>query len=640
MADAAAPAAVRARAAMPDLGAVGVGVGAAAGMGALAAADGGYFAPAWGWTALIAFWIAAAWFLLGRAELRPRVLGAAFLGGFAGLAGWTWLSLAWSDNTVQTAVEGFRVLAYLGAAAALLLVVRRETAPALIRGVFGAITLVSLYGLATRLFPDRLGTFDFIGGTRLSEPLGYWNGLGIFAAMGALLALGLLARDSSLLMRCLAAAAFPMLLCTLFFTFSRGGWIALGLGFLTAFILDPRRLQLVVATVTVGIPTAFVLWAAFSSEALTKIESPLSSAVDQGRAVALILAICATLAAGGIAALAVAERRIRPGRSVRLAFATVLALLALGASGAVLVNFGGPVGFVEDAYDAFKAPPEPDPEQLEQRLFVFSGNYRLEFWKEAWNQYRADPVVGSGAGTYEQYWNRNRPVSHIVTDAHSLYLETLAELGVVGLFLLLVAFAAPVIAAVGARREPLAIGAIGAYAAYLIHAAVDWDWELMGLTLPGLACGVALLVLRPARSTPRVPGAAVRIGGAALAIALAGVAFVGLVGSSASSASQEALESSPPDYAEAKDQARKAKRWAPWSSEPWQRLGEAQLASGELALARASFRKAIAKEPRDWKLWFRLAEASSGPEQRRALAEALRLNPRSPELAAFREELG
>ena len=58
-ADAAAPA-VRARTAVPDLGAIAVGVVAAAGMGALAAADGGYFPPAWGWTALVGLWIAAA----------------------------------------------------------------------------------------------------------------------------------------------------------------------------------------------------------------------------------------------------------------------------------------------------------------------------------------------------------------------------------------------------------------------------------------------------------------------------------------------------------------------------------------------------------------------------------------------------
>ena len=636
MAEAAAPAA-RARTALPDLGSVTIGVAAAAGMGALAAADGGYFPPSWGWTALVALWVVAAWLLLGRVELAAGWLGLAFLGAFAGLAGWTWLSLLWTENTVQTALEGFRLIAYLGAAAAFVFVTRRETAPALLRGVLAAITLVSAYGLATRLFPDRLGTYDPIATYRLSEPIGYWNGLGIFAAIGALLALGVLARDRSLLARCLAGAAFPVLLCTLFFTFSRGAWVALGVGFVAAFALDPRRLHLVVAAIVVGVPAALALLAGASSQALTERDSPLFAAVDQGRVVALIVVVCSIVAAAAVAALAAAERRVHPARSVRLAFATLLALAVVGASGAVLVKFGGPAELVRDAYDSFRVPAT-EPEELEERLFSFSGSYRPELWEAAWDQYRDHPILGAGPGTYEEYWNRHRPISHIVRDAHNVYLETLGELGVVGFLFLLIVLGVPLIAAFGARREPLAVGAFGAYVAYLVHAGVDWDWELTGLTLPALACGVALIALRPTDAAPIAPGTGVRFAGAATAIVLAGIALVGLVGSSAISASQEAAQASPPDYAEAEDQARKARRWARWSSEPWQRLGEAQLGRGEVAAARESFRKAVAKEPSDWQLWFDLAQASTGSERQRALAQASRLNPLSSELEAFRQE--
>ena len=636
-ADAAAPA-VRARTAVPDLGAIAVGVAAALGFGALAAADGGYFPPAWGWTALVGLWIAAAWLVLGRVELQVGTLGLVFLGALAGLAAWTWLALLWTDNTVQTALEGFRVLAFLGAAAALLLVVRRATAPALLRGLFAAIALVSTYGLLTRLFPDRIGTYDPVALYRLSEPLGYWNGLGAFAAMGALLGLGIVARDGSLLARCLAGGAVPLLVSTMFFTFSRGAWAAFGIGLLVAFILDPRRLQLAVAALLLAVPAGLGLLAALGSDALTEQESTLEAAVDQGRLVALILLGCAALGATAAAALALGEGRVRPSKSLRLAFAGALAVLALGAVGAALVEFGGPVGLVEEAYDSFRAPPPANPEALERRLFTFSGSYRTLLWEEAWDDFSANPVLGSGPGTYEQYWNLHRPNDHIVRDAHSVYFETLAELGLIGFLLLVLALGAPVVAAFGARRAPLAVGAIGAYVAYLVHAGVDWDWELTGLTVPALACGVALLALRPTSSAPAVPGAPLRIGGAALAVALAVIALVGLVGSSASRLSEEALSASPPDYARAEDEARKAEDWAPWSSEPWQRLGEAQLAQDDLGAARASFRKAIAKEPTDWQLWFLLAEASTGAEQRRALGEARRLNPRSRELRAFGEE--
>jgi cytochrome c-type biogenesis protein CcmH/NrfG len=151
---------------------------------------------------------------------------------------------------------------------------------------------------------------------------------------------------------------------------------------------------------------------------------------------------------------------------------------------------------------------------------------------------------------------------------------------------------------------------------------------------------VALITLRLTDTAPVVPGDAARYAGAAAAVALAAAALIGLVSSSAASASEEALAASPPDYAEAREQARKAERWAPWSSEPWQRLGEAQLAANDVVGARESFRRAIDKEPTDWELWFRLAEASTGPARLRALAEAERLNPRSPELEALRQEGG
>jgi len=637
MADAAAPA-VRSRALAPDLGQIGIGVGAAAGIGALGAADGGYFPPAWGWTALIALWLVVTWLFLGRAALHGGRLAAAFAGGLIGLAAWTWLSLVWTENTVQTALEGFRMVAYAGVAAALVLVVRRETAPMLLRGVLAAIVLLSTYGLATRLFPERLASYDPISEYRLSEPVGYWNGLGIFVVIGLLVALGAVARERNTAVRAVAAAAFVVLVPTLYFTFSRGAWIALAVGIVAAVALDPRRLQLVLCLLVVGIPGLLAAWIGSQSEALTRQDSPLSAAADQGREVAVAVVLLALAAGAGAVGLAAAERRVVPSRAVRLGFAAVLAVLVLGSVTGVVVRFGGPVQIVEKASDAFKATPAAPPTDLGERLFSFSGSYRVELWTEAWHQYQDHPLLGDGAGTYEQYWNLERPIPHKVRDAHNLYLETLGELGPVGLAFLLVALTAPVAAAVAARRHPLAAGAFGAYVAYLVHAGVDWDWELPALTVSAFACAAALLALCSSRDVDFVRSVPARIVAGAVALALAGVAFVGLVGASALSASEDAAAASSPDWDDAEHEARKARRWAPWSSEPWQRLGDAQLERGDLAGARTSFRKAIAKERSDWLLWFRLAEASSGADRRKALAEAERLNPLSEEIPELRAE--
>jgi Flp pilus assembly protein TadD len=130
---------------------------------------------------------------------------------------------------------------------------------------------------------------------------------------------------------------------------------------------------------------------------------------------------------------------------------------------------------------------------------------------------------------------------------------------------------------------------------------------------------------------PRVRWTA--LGGTA---ALVGLVLLGLLGNSAVSASSKSTEAGR--FARAESQARRAMNFAPWSAEPWRRLGEAQVVSGKRAAARESFRKAITKDRRDWTLWFELAEASHGSQRQSALAEASRLNPLSREIAAARTE--
>ena len=56
----------------------------------------------------------------------------------------------------------------------------------------------------------------------------------------------------------------------------------------------------------------------------------------------------------------------------------------------------------------------------------------------ALDAFRADPLKGSGAGTYRLVWERNRANDENTNEAHSLYLETLGELGLVGAILLAV----------------------------------------------------------------------------------------------------------------------------------------------------------------------------------------------------------
>jgi hypothetical protein len=238
-----------------------------------------------------------------------------------------------------------------------------------------------------------------------------------------------------------------------------------------------------------------------------------------------------------------------------------------------------------------------------------SGHERARYWDVALADARAHPALGSGAGTYHQAWVERRPTANEAQDAHSLYLETLAELGPIGLLLLAGTLALPFV-----RGRGLALGA---YAAFVVQAGVDWEWELPAVTLAGLLCGVAALRSSPSNTVS--PGTKLRAAGVAAALGLAAFALIGLAGNRAIARAAEALRAN--DAPRAQAEARSARRWAPWSAEPY-RI-ESQARGGDEVLLRA----AIRRDPHDWSLWAALADAASGPEKRRAAAMAARLNP-------------
>lgn len=126
---------------------------------------------------------------------------------------------------------------------------------------------------------------------------------------------------------------------------------------------------------------------------------------------------------------------------------------------------------------------------------------RGDYWHVAWHVARQHPLVGTGAGTFDLAWGAFGDLGRWggVSDAHSLYLETLAELGVVGL-VLVGGLAAPVFAA--ASRPALSAtesAALGGAVAFLVHAGLDFDWEMPAVTAAGIACLAAIGTARTAR---------------------------------------------------------------------------------------------------------------------------------------------
>jgi hypothetical protein len=382
---------------------LGVALAACATLVALGFADGGVFPRTWR-LATIAFCALAAAALVGRARLAPGRLELAWVAALAGVAGWTALSAAWSERPASSLLAAERSAAYAALALAAVLLVGRRNVPALLAGTVAGITIVSGYALGEYLFA-RPPLDPFEGGL-LHRPLGYANALGIFAAVGALLAAGLALRTR------LWLAPLGVLLPVLALTSSRGAWLACAAG--------------VVVLVLLGLPL---------------------------RAATVALVGAAVLVA--VAAVAVVS---------------------------------GP------------------------------GGNRGDYWRVAWEQYREHPLLGGGAGTYGDYWLVHGTEGFTRT-AHNHYLQSLSELGPVGLALAAAALAVP-LAGLRRRGDATVAAAGAAYAAFLVHLAVDWDWELPAAAVAGLLPGAALLVATRARPVVLAPAARAALLAAVAALAL------------------------------------------------------------------------------------------------------------------------
>jgi hypothetical protein len=560
--------------------------------------EGGFAPPSWVWSAALLAAAGGALFT-GRAA-APALLETGFLGALAGLLAWTLLSTAWSLDPAAAVLESERLLLYLATAAALLLLASRSSPAPMLAGALCAVAALCLAGLADVLVGnDPVGAVSADPGSplRLSEPVGYANAVAILAAMGVLLALGLASRDGRATARAACFALVPLLLATLYYTYGRGAWLALGVGLGVALVVGPNRRTLALAALAAA-PTA--LAAVF-----------VAAVLDDHAALTALLALCA-----GVSALA-GVRLSAFGSSLDRRLGLAVAAAAVAAAVFVIVGAGGPVALARDAYRSFTTPT--DAASGGGRLLTLAGSSRVDYWRVAWRDVEDHPALGSGAGSYRRYWLRHRPVLQPARDAHSLYLETLAELGPLGLVLLLAALGLPLAAAVTAR-DSLTPAALGPYTAYLAHAGQDWDWELPAVSVAALVCAVALLLASRKQDEPLSLRARSVVG--VVAVLLAALALAAYPGNRELAFAEAGSERA----------ARRAARLQPWSGEPWRLLGEARLQRGDVEGARGAFLEGLERDDGEWELWLDLALATEGRERARALREAARLNPLEPDL--------
>jgi hypothetical protein len=607
---------------------------------------GGYFADGYGVIAC-----ALLFFLALRVAVVDRPFAgwsrslALPAGALALFACWSLLSFAWADAAGRTILEACRVLPYL---LTLVVFAALPWSPLRLRrtagGIALAVVVVAIAGLASRLAPDVVHTAVGIQPERLSFPLTYWNALALLAAIGLVICCAFASEtDGVTAVRAAAAAALPGLAVTILLTYSRGG-VAIAALMLVLYAVLVRPAGAVTTLLSTALPAAIAVAFAYRADLLASADPTSGAAAAQGHRVAAILLAC-TVAAAVLQFLLVTRveprlslptslRRPLASRRTRWVLALALAaVIALPVARAVVHQVSG-----------FSARPSAAAlADTRNRLSDPSSNGRVQYWRAAFDGFRRAPIKGTGAGTYQFDWWRYRSVPQTVTEAHSLYLQALGETGIIGLILILAALL-PLLAGLVTRlrgpQRPIVGGLVACLAGWLIHAGLDWDWQMAAVTL-WLFAVAGLALARPAAPPRRNPlGVVARAALGMLLIAAASVPALAAVSQDKLDTALDAWDRG--DCSAAVDAARVARAALPPRAEPRMVLGWCASRGGHAAEAIGDLRAAVARSGADWETHYSLALvlAANGRDPRAQIADARRLDPLEPAVEQLASAFG
>ena len=561
------------------------------------------------------------------------------------------LSIVWASDPGRAFEDVARLSAYLGLFVLVVLASRRNSSDAWARGIAAGLAGLAAAALLAFFQPSLFGdaatslasAIPSAAG-RLSYPVGYWNGLGACMALAVILLGWLAAGAQTRQGRATATAFLALAVLALDLTQSLGGLAAAVVGAVAVVGFAQNRAGLA-AGAAPGLLAGAVLVLVGS-----RFDALAAGFGDPGFAAAgdamLPITIAGALAAAGIRwAL---DERIQavsvPRPRIPRAAAIAIGLVALVAA-VVVVN---PVQRWDDFKDPGALAELPESGEgaapVAGEFATAAGNGRYQWWTEALDAFGSKPLTGIGAGNYELYWNAHHTLPVVVADAHSLYIETLAELGPLGLIFVLGFLATAIAAGIGRRasvRGGVAVW-LGVIAAGITSAAGEWTWEIPAATIP-LVLAAAVLT-GPATLRPRWPrgipengshSLAERFAGApsarerfglGVAVLLAGFACiwisgVGFLVELQLSESRSAFDRG--DFEEAASNASYAGAIEPWAAAPRLQLAQAEEARGRYHEARIAALEGIDRSPDDWRGYVVLARIEARDGQRVAAEEAL-----------------
>lgn len=616
----------------------------------LALRGGGYDQIVYSEAGLAVWWIVLLGVLGGWISLR-RVgwTGWLGLGLLAAFAVWTGLAVTWSGSAERTVAELGRVATYLGFFVLAVGVLRRDTARHALAGLAVAFGVISLLAVLSRLYPgafpaDRLIPFFPRSYGRLNYPFNYSDGTANFLAIGIPVLLFAATGARLVCVQAVGAAAIPVAALAVVLTASRGGLVTAFVGILVFYALAPDRLPKLITGLATAAASAVLIVGLLHRHDLRNGLSTSLAVAQRHQLTLLMIASCLGVALVQ-AGVGMAARYAKRPRALRISrrTAVIATLVSLVLAGGVGVAVKLP-GKVSHQWQVFKQSDTTGvvSGNVYSRLGTLSGSHRYQYWNTAFHAFESKPLTGIGPGTFQFYWDRHAPFYEYIRNAHSLYMETLAETGLVGGGLLIGLLALLLTTGVvrTMRAPPHARGALAAataaLAGFCAAAGYDWVWQLAAIPAAALILGAVILAHRRSRSGSidfdRVPRWLVRVLVAAASLAAMFAIAIPYAATSAVRASQADVLAGRVNAA--LKQAATAQNLEPYAATP--RLQRALILeqAGDLPGAQAAIAQATARAPDDWSLWLiraRIAaESGQVPAATGYYRRAHRLDPLSP----------
>jgi hypothetical protein len=408
-------------------------------------------------------------------------------------------------------------------------------------GFSGLLGAVCIWALAGKVLPFLHEGYGRIA--RLSAPTGYWNTLALLGDIALPLGLCLATR-----MRASGTLLVYGWLVVIGLTYSRGGVLVAVVVVALWMILSKAWLESLSTLLAAGLPAGGTLAVAFSLAGVTSDGQTHTTRLQDG------LVFGAVVVANAAISVALARFELPPTTLVRR--------LALGLLAVVIaVSVAAGAAHAQSWWNNFTAPASTELTNAPDRLVQVGSNFRWGWWTQAWDGWKAEPIAGTGAGSFDVTNKRYRQSNQDETiEPHSLPVQFLSETGLIGVVLFLGSIGWLIVR--GRRRPGPQLALALALPAYFLHGLLDIDWDFVSVSAPVFMIAGALAVRPSDRPKPR----AFAILTASGVIAIAALSLVAVwLGGHWEGQAEAALQSHP---ARAVTLAKRARRVNPLAVAP------------------------------------------------------------------------